>query len=339
MGDLIQLLPAITDATREIKGIEFDWVAEEAFVDIPKLHPAINKIIPIAHRRWVKNIFKNFRSGEISKFYRELRSEKYDYVIDAQSNLKSGLVTFLSKGKRCGVNAKSAREFGAHFAYDTTVEIPRNLHHVARMRKLFAQVLNYPEPTSAVDYGASTAALPKLDFALPEDFIFIGHTASRPHKLWPENYWRELLEMLIKEGNNIVLPWHSQKEKDMVTNLQKISDKILILPKLSLLEKAAVIAKAKAAVSTDTGLAHLAAVFNIPNVVLYGPTSPISVGTAGFKQMHLVASEPSCAPCNRSRCKFEKDSAVAPCMASLSPELVYQKLVAESSSSFDDKTN
>ena len=37
MGDLVQLLPAITDAVSANKDIQFDWVVDESFADIPKL--------------------------------------------------------------------------------------------------------------------------------------------------------------------------------------------------------------------------------------------------------------------------------------------------------------
>ena len=57
LGDVIHTLPAITDATRAIPGITFDWVVEESFAEIPSWHPAVDKVIPVAIRRWRKRIF------------------------------------------------------------------------------------------------------------------------------------------------------------------------------------------------------------------------------------------------------------------------------------------
>ncbi len=54
MGDIIHTLPALTDAG---KNISFDWVVEENFAEIPRWHPFVNKVIPVAIRRWRKNIF------------------------------------------------------------------------------------------------------------------------------------------------------------------------------------------------------------------------------------------------------------------------------------------
>ncbi|MGC8165048.1 lipopolysaccharide heptosyltransferase 1, partial [Salmonella enterica] len=55
LGDVIHTLPALTDAARAIPGIQFDWVVEEGFAEIPAWHPAVAQVIPVAIRRWRKN--------------------------------------------------------------------------------------------------------------------------------------------------------------------------------------------------------------------------------------------------------------------------------------------
>ncbi len=54
MGDVLHTLPALTDAMNAIPGIRFDWVVEEGFSQIPSWHPAVDKVIPVAIRRWRK---------------------------------------------------------------------------------------------------------------------------------------------------------------------------------------------------------------------------------------------------------------------------------------------
>ena len=39
MGDLMHALPALTDAAKQIPEIEFDWVVDENFSEIPLWHP------------------------------------------------------------------------------------------------------------------------------------------------------------------------------------------------------------------------------------------------------------------------------------------------------------
>ena len=93
LGDVIHTLPALTDAQRAIPGIQFDWVVEEGFAEIPAWHPAVAQVIPVAIRRWRKHPLQTLRSGEWRRFKARLRETHYDLVIDAQGLLKSAWLT------------------------------------------------------------------------------------------------------------------------------------------------------------------------------------------------------------------------------------------------------
>lgn len=328
MGDLIQFLPALTDATQAHPDIQFDWVADESFTDIPKLHPAIANVISLPYRRWKKNLKQAWFSKEISNFIKQLRRVQYDSVIDAQSNLKSGVVTLLTRGVKYGLDASSVREKGAQFAYHHRLKIDRKQNHAHRMRQLMAKSLNYPLPETPENYGIVLNTLPILNFSLPERFIVLTAIASRSEKLWPESYWQRLITMILPLGYDIVLPWYSDEEKSRALRLKAADPRVHLLPPaLSLLEKASVLAKASASVSVDTGLAHMAAALNIPTIGLYGPNDPLLTGTAGPSQIHLAAKNPPCAPCVRMRCTYTGPSQHKPaCMESILPEVVLREL-------------
>ncbi len=64
MGDVLHTLPALTDAQQAIPGIQFDWVVEEGFAQIPSWHSAVDRVIPVAIRRWRKAwFFRAHQSG------------------------------------------------------------------------------------------------------------------------------------------------------------------------------------------------------------------------------------------------------------------------------------
>ena len=52
LGDILNTLPAVSDATQARPGIEIDWVVEEAFAAAPAWHPAVSAVIPVNLRRW-----------------------------------------------------------------------------------------------------------------------------------------------------------------------------------------------------------------------------------------------------------------------------------------------
>ena len=78
MGDLMHALPALTDACEQYPEVEFDWVVDEAFAEVPSWHPAVKNIYRSAHRRWKKNFKSSWLKGEFSRFWNDLNINEYD---------------------------------------------------------------------------------------------------------------------------------------------------------------------------------------------------------------------------------------------------------------------
>jgi heptosyltransferase-1 len=326
MGDILHTLPALTDAQRQFPDIEFDWVVEENFKEIPQWHPAVKKVIPVALRRWRKNIFKALFSGELRNFFRQLRTTQYDYVIDAQGLFKSAMITRFTHGPRYGLDKQSLREPCARFAYQHMISVAKNQHAINRTRQLFSQVLNYPLDASTVVYGIDTQAITRPTVALPERYcVFIPNT-SWPTKHWPVDYWRSLIGLMHTQHRSIVIPSGYAHELSMIQTISAGLGNVSILPPMSLQELSRVIARSDAVVSVDTGLAHLSAALAKPTITLYGPTDPAKIGTLGAQQIHLQAKFP-CAPCGAKKCSYTESSAVKPaCYTTVTPAQVWQAL-------------
>lgn len=323
LGDVIHTLPAVTEAKKQQPEIQFDWVVEEPFAEIPKWHPAVNRVIVIDGRRWRKQPGQFF-SGEGLRFYRALRHSKYDAVIDAQGLIKSALVTRLAQGTRWGLDAESAREPVASIAYKRRVSAPKNLHAVKRIQKLFATSLGYNHSNDKVDYGIDHLELPAM---APEgNYIVFLHGTTWASKHWPKLYWKELLEQITNNGLSVYLPWHTPEEKRFAEHLSEGSNHVHTLPQLNLSGIAATLASAQAAVTVDTGLSHLATALGTPTVTLYGATEPTLTGTYGEAQVHLQADFP-CAPCFKRECSYRMNTSVKPaCYAKVPPLKVWEAL-------------
>ncbi|WP_294089892.1 lipopolysaccharide heptosyltransferase RfaC [uncultured Actinobacillus sp.] len=286
MGDVIHTLPALTDAQKAIPDIQFDWVVEENFAEIPRWHTAVNRVIPVAIRRWRKHLFSAQTWREWQQFHSELKAEKYDAVIDAQGLIKSAvLVTKLAQGVKYGYDKHSAREGLSSLFYDKTFDIPYQQHAVERIRTLFAMALGYERPQDIGDYGIASHFAKKSENSTA--YIVAIHATTREDKHWKESYWTELLQELSMRELEVRLPWGNEAEKSRAERLAKISPNVVVLPKMSLSALAEQLAGAKAVVSVDTGLSHLTAALDKPNVILYGATDPKLIGTYGKNQHYL----------------------------------------------------
>ena len=281
LGDVIHNLPIIADIRVHHPDVEIDWLVEASFADIPKLHPAVNQVIPVAVRRWRKALFNRQTWQEIKAVKQRLSQQRYDIVLDTQGLLKSGLMAYFSNGHKHGYDKNSAREPLASLFYDTTHQVSREQHAVARNRTLAALALSYPIPNNLPDYGIQASA--QLDLALDTacldtPYIVGLHGTSRDSKLWATEHWINLGRKLAEQQLSLVLPWASEAELRRAQQIASALNNATVLPKLSIAQLATVISKARAAVGVDTGLSHLAVALSVPTIAIYTDTNPELTG-------------------------------------------------------------
>lgn len=329
LGDVIHTLPALSDAQRAYPDIMFDWVVEEPFQEIPTWHPAVDRVIPLALRRWRKNPWRAFQAEDILKFLKHFRQEKYDLIIDAQGLLKSAAVALLGRSSlRVGLSWASAREPLASLFYQKRVEVSWDQHAIVRTRTLFAKGLGYAMPSTMPAYGLDRHRFPP--FLSPQPYYVFLHGTTWETKHWPEVCWIELAKIIAKTGHSIQLPWGSEGEFARAQRIAALVPQAMVIPhKLDLHEVAGILAGARGVVAVDTGLGHLAAALGVPTVSLYGPTAPQRSGTWGENQVHLSA-DLACAPCLHRVCAYKVDQSVGPpCLAGLTPLKVWEHLVRQ----------
>ncbi len=326
MGDVLHTLPAITDAAEHRADLEIDWLVEESYAAIPAWHPAINRVIPVALRRWRKN-WKSGLTGELTHFLQCLRQQRYDRIIDAQGLMKSAILGLSAKGPVVGMDCQSAREPLASLTYQNSFAVPKQLNAVGRLRLLFSTALAYPLVDSPADYGIDLSKLSAIAINphLQPGIVLLQGT-TWPSKLWPLSSWKELASRLTAAGYPVYCVWGSAAEQQAAIAITESVHGTTLLPALSLGQLAQVLAQNIAAVAVDTGPGHLAAAVGTPCVSLYLATDPKRTGTVGPNQQHLKASYP-CAPCLQRQChQLTATIQQPPCNATLPPATVHQNL-------------
>ena len=276
LGDVIHNLPIIHDIRTHYPDAEIDWVVEESFADIPKLHPGVNRVIPVALRRWRKAIFSKNTWAEIRTAKRSIAQQSYDVILDTQGLIKSGLITSLSHGHKHGFDKNSAREPLASYFYQTSHFVARNQHAVARIRALAALTFGYANPTDLPNYGIAASA--QADLTLNNPYVVGLHGTSRDSKLWPVTHWIQLGVELAKLNLQLVLPWASAAEFERAQQIAGALHNATVLPKQRIAQLATIISQAQAAAGVDTGLSHLSVALSIPTVAIYTDTNPALTG-------------------------------------------------------------
>lgn len=322
LGDVVHTFPALTDAQRALPGITFDWVVEEAFADIAAKHPAVNRVIPCALRRWRKSLWRTWRSGEWKNFKATLQAQEYDLVLDAQGLAKSAFITRLGRGPKAGFDKQSAREPVSARVLDTPLAVAKGQHAITRLRQLFAAALGYALEDAAPDYGIARNLATG-----PRRLVFF-HGTTWVTKHWPEHYWRELAGLATQAGYQVLLPWGSDAERLRAEKIADGNAQVDVLPAMRLDELFDLLREVQGFVAVDTGLAHLAAGAGVPGIALYGPTDPALTGVLGQHARSLAAEFP-CAPCVQERCSYRGElgrGIEPPCFSTLPPARVWQAL-------------
>ena len=297
LGDLVHMLPAISDIARHVPDAVIDWVAEEAFAEIPSWHPAVHDVIKVAHRRWRKAWWSAPVKAERRALAERLRSVKYDVVLDMQALMKSAWLVRQTRGVRHGLDWRSAREPLASLFYQVRHRVEFWQPAVTRQRLLASLAFGYTY-SGPPDFGlqefarqaqAEAQACPAQECcARPHHhlnpdrgYAVIMPSASRDDKLWPEDDWRAVFTRVREAGCTLRLLAGNPQEAERAQALVAGFDGVEVLPRMDLTGIARQLAGARIMVGLDSGLTHLSAALGRPTVGIYRASTPVRTPLIG----------------------------------------------------------
>src|SRR5215212_6447670 len=72
LGDVVHNLPVASDIAAAVPDAQIDWVVEQDFAAIPRLHGAVSNVIPLSLRQWRKQWSQSRTWRELGAFFRAL---------------------------------------------------------------------------------------------------------------------------------------------------------------------------------------------------------------------------------------------------------------------------
>ncbi len=272
--------PAVTDLKRERPGTVLHWVVEEQYVELARMHPGVDRIIPVAIRRW-----RRFGAGawtEARAARHILRAESYAAVVDSQGLLKSVLVARQARGLLHGFGWSTARDPLASLFYQRKIDFAAATHKIARYRGLMGFANGYA-PGRDIDYGLMPPPVPL--WAPGQPYVVLLHSTARAAKLWDEPAWIAVAGALEARGVACVLPFGSDAEAARAQRIAARVSSAIVAPRIGFVEAGGLLAHARAVIGLDTGFTHLAAAFGTPVVGVFCDSEPVDA--------HPVGSGPS----------------------------------------------
>lgn len=302
VGDIIVKTPMLRVLSNLNKNVDIDITVEKGCESLLWNHPNINKII-ISEKRRKKIKFFRIVEQLISAF--KIRN-KYDLFFDFTRNPRFfHLLTLRIINPRYLVGCYRMEKFGIKrdelTIFDKYIDTIKEEHAVdINMNALEGFKIDISNRKYELYLGDKEE---KYKDYFSKDkvnivFNFLGSSKSRCLKDEDIEYFIKEIPKLDKEINLYILTIPSIYEK-FLTKLEKFQLRnVKLLPKTeSILEAAAIIKYSDMLFSVDTGVVHIASVYNIPIVAIYtedkdtlvifAPKSEKSTVVIGKKEEYL----------------------------------------------------
>jgi ADP-heptose:LPS heptosyltransferase len=209
---------------------------------------------------------------------------KFDYCLDFTRNDRSAFLTFLSGArKRITADHPQLRTKLRARSYNELVEAPVGFLHTVDYHLALLKALGIENASRALQLVLPNDTISEADALLrssgvSDEYVCFHPGSARAEKFWEPTRWAEAIDHCASEtGMTCVLTGgRSQIERTQIAAIKDAarSKPIDLSGKTTLLTLAALVRKARLLVTVDSSPMHFAAVWNTPQVVLFGPTNP-----------------------------------------------------------------
>lgn len=277
IGDLVLTAPALALLRRERPDAHLTLVTLGAAGQLVPCLPGIDEHL-------------NYRPGSANlALWSRLALGRYDIVLDFNGTDRAAFMALLSRAPVRAGYEKRARRFPRSLIFTHTCAASlTELHTVDHMAALLEALdIDVDSALPGMEMGmvvpadeaaAARTMLAERGIAEGQAYFVIHPGTARAEKYWQAERWAAVVDRLaLQKGWKCVITGGSDAgEQAHVAALKAAArnEVVDLSGQISLLSTAAVISQAKLALGVDTAAMHLAAAFEIPQVVLYGPTNP-----------------------------------------------------------------
>ena len=326
VGDMVMSQSLYISLKQNHPNATIDVLAPAWCKPILERMPEVNKAIemPIGHG--------SFSFRQRRKIGLDLKEEQYTHAYILPNSAKSALIPLFAKiAKRIG--------WKGEMRYGLLNDLRPNKKSFQYMVERYV-ALAYPKQ-QMID-SSSLGGLDKIPrpslfinkeeqkqthqkFKLSENTKIIGLCPGAefgPSKRWPENYYADVANEMIKKGYQVYL-FGSVKDQVVTKQIKSLVDQANqasvfdLAGTTSLIEAVDLLASCEIVVSNDSGLMHVAAAVGCKVVAVYGSTSPKYTPPLATA-VEMVHTNIDCRPCFKRTCQFEHMR----CLTELKPQQV-----------------
>jgi ADP-heptose:LPS heptosyltransferase len=284
IGDIVLTTPVIRCMKTQL-ACELHYCTKDSYAHILESNPYVDKVHQL--------------KGSIPALIEELKKERYDCIIDLHHNLRTLRIKRALKVKAWSFNKVNIEKW---LMVQFKINRLPHVHIVDRYLET-ASALGVKNDNAGLDYF-----IPEQDQVIlsnsgdfrPLHYIAIAIGAQHTTKRLPLHKLIELCQII---SSPIVLLGGTEDidtAEKIITALPHRHDIFQACGKFNLNQSASIVQQAKAVVSHDTGLMHIAAAFKKEIWSIWGNTMP-AFGMYPYQTKHhnVEVKDLSCRPCSK----------------------------------------
>lgn len=332
LGDIIHTYPVVAYLKSRMSDAQIDWIVEEPYAELVRCHPDIRNTFPVKTRSWRKSPFSTETWREIKDFRKNLREQTYDFVIDLQGNIKSGLLTWQAKSKtKIGFGFKTVPESPNLFFTNTHFNPPsgNNIRqdYLFLIQSYFKDSNHFQDPgiilRTTKQQNSFIEKLLQNPILQKKPVIMICPGSAWPNKQMTFEALLELMQ-LLQPNSSFLLIWGSQEELATVKKLQdKFPNNSVIVDRMPLPALQSLMGQVNQVIAMDSLPLHLAGTTSTPTFGVFGASSAHK-----YQPMGKDSIQGAC-PYGRSfekRCPILRTCPTGLCIRGLKGHDVYAKI-------------
>lgn len=299
IGDVTRALPLLTRIRRAYPEAHIAWAVEPAAAPLLDYHPALNARI-VYHRAQGIRAFWPFLGA--------IRRQQFDFVLDLQRHVKSGLISYFSGTPiRLGFHPTNCKE--GNWLFNTHTVAP-----VADFSLKLGQYLTFADalglPDDGVQFGLRLRPEEEQHVETLLEQVQQPFAAFFLGSRWPSRFWfpqamADVAQTLRgRYGMDVVLlggPGEVAFAQAVeATTTSPVSN---LTGKTSLRDLIGIFSRCRFALGPDSGPMHIAAATGVPVISLWGATSPIRSAPWGSEQL-VLQGPAACSPCYTQQCRI-----------------------------------
>jgi predicted lipopolysaccharide heptosyltransferase III len=272
IGDLILTTPTIAALREQFPKATLCLVVSPAVEGLLPAIPGINQTFVIRGK------------ADDALDWLALAWGKFDYCLDFTRNDRSAFLTLLSKArKRITSDHPKFRERIRSRSYNEFIEAPVGSLHTVDYHLALLKPLGITNASTAIRLELPASAIGKAEqllesVAAHDEFVLLHPGSARAEKFWETQRWAELIDHCVRDRGMkcVISGGGASMERAQIAAIKSAarSEPIDLSGQTDLLTLAALVRKTRLLVTVDSAPMHFAAAWNVPQVVLFGPTNP-----------------------------------------------------------------